>query len=96
MILEELQVKCDNCKTQHQHLFSNAYKSYNKKCDLCEHVPLIDTKDLILLSILVLMSYLFSPINWIIKKVTGRKTKTVRIESDDGETYKITKCEVQE
>ena len=89
MILKKIVVKCNNCKTSEVTSIIKVYKSYGKVCPVCNHKPLIDEKDIVLLTIIVLISYLISPINWLYEKITGKKSENIIIESENGATYKI-------
>jgi len=91
MILKKLAVKCDNCKTSEVTSIIKCFKSYGAKCKVCGHIPLLDEKDVVLLAFLVIASFFLSPVNWLWKKITGQKNIHVKIESDDGVTYKCKK-----
>ena len=90
MILKQIAVKCDKCKAYEITSIIKCFKSYGATCKKCGHTPLIDKKDVVILSILVLFSYIFSPIQWLIVKITGKKTEIVKIGSENGE-YKVIK-----
>ena len=91
MIIKKMAVKCDNCKTSEITSIIKCFKSYGATCKKCGHTPLINEKDVALLILLVLFSYFISPINWLYEKITGKKSENIKIESDDGKTYKVTK-----
>ena len=91
MIIKQMAIKCDKCKTSEITSIIKCFKSYGATCKKCGHTPLIDGKDVVILSMLVLFSYIFSPIQWLIIKITGKKPDIIKIGSENGETYKVIK-----